>query len=76
MQGVVGQPLGLLRHAVGRKPLDRLGNARVQIPPPVLQQALVGHLVRERMLERVLQVREQHRLEQKLCRLQPPQPHP
>ena len=43
----MGQPFGLLGNALGRKPLNRLGNARVQIAPPVLQQALVGHLVRE-----------------------------
>ena len=44
VQGVVGQPLRLLGNALGRKPLDRLGNARVQITPPVLKQTLVGYL--------------------------------
>jgi hypothetical protein len=46
----------LLGNALGRKPLDRLGNARVQITPPVLQQAVVGHLVRQRVFEGVFEV--------------------
>ena len=70
VQGVVGQPLGLLRHAVGRKLLDRLGDARVQITAPVVQQALVGHLVREGVLESVGELGKQAGLVEKLRRLQ------
>jgi hypothetical protein len=70
VQGVVGQPLGLLGDALARKPLDRLGNARVQITSPVLQQPLVRHLVRERMLERVLEIGKEPDLVKELRALQ------
>jgi hypothetical protein len=58
-QGVVGQPLGLLGDALGREPLDGLGDAGVQGALPVVEQPLVRHLVRERVLERVLEVRKE-----------------
>ena len=57
-QGVMGQPLGLLGHALGREPLEGLGDAGVERALPVVEQALVRHVVRERVLERVLEVRE------------------
>lgn len=66
---MVGQPLGLLGNALCRKPLDRLGNARLQITPPLLQQALIGHLVCERMFERVLEVGKESELIKELCAL-------
>jgi hypothetical protein len=66
LQGVVGQPLGLL----GNKLLDRLGNAGVQITPPVLQQPLVCHLVREGVLERVLKIGKEPDLVEELRSLQ------
>src|SRR5215813_4810440 len=46
--------------------LDRRDDASVQSTPPVLQDAPVGHLVRERMLEGVFEVREDARLVQEL----------
>ena len=55
-QGVVGQPLGLLGDALGREPLEGLGDASVERAPPVVAQPLVRHLVREGVLERVLEV--------------------
>jgi hypothetical protein len=53
-QGVVGQPFSLLADALGSEPLDGPGDAGVQSAPPVVEQALIGHLMRERVLERVL----------------------
>ena len=47
-----------------------LGNARVQISPPVVHQPLVGHLVRERVFERVLEVRKKPDLIEELRGLQ------
>src|SRR5262245_20204343 len=66
LQGVVGQPLGLFGNALGSKLLNRLGNARVQIAPSVLQQALVGHLVREGMFERVSKIGKEPNLIEEL----------
>ena len=65
-QGVMGQPLDLLGEPVGREPLDRLDDAGVEGAPPVLEQAPVGHLVRQRVLERVLEVRKEPRLVEEL----------
>ena len=65
-QGVVGQPLGLLGDALGREPLDGLGDAGVQGALPVVEQPLVRHLVRERVLERVLEVRKEPGLVEEL----------
>ena len=69
-QGVVGQPLGLLGDALGREPLDGLGDAGVKRAPPIVEQPLVRHLVRERMLERVLEIRKEPGLVQELRRLE------
>jgi hypothetical protein len=70
VQGVVGQPLGLLGNAFSRESLDRIGNARMQVTPPVLQQPLVRHVVREGMLECVLEVGKEPDLIKKLRGLQ------
>jgi hypothetical protein len=43
--------------------LDRLHDLRVQADPAVLEQARIGDFVRERVLERVFEVREETRLE-------------
>ena len=69
-QGVVGQPLGLLGHALGRELLDGLGDAGVQGALPLVEQPLVGHLVGERVLERVLEIREESDLIEELRRLE------
>ena len=69
-QGVVGEPLGLLGAALGREPLDGLGDASVQGALLLMEQPLVRHLVRERMLERVLEVREESGLVEELGGLQ------
>ena len=67
---VVREPLDLLGQAVGVSVSMALHDAGVQRPPPLLEQAAVGDLVGERVLERVLQVGEQARLVQELGRLQ------
>jgi len=69
-QGVMGQPLGLLGEVLGREPLDGLGDAGVQGALPVVEQPLVRHLVSERVLERVLEVRKEPGLVEELGRLE------
>ena len=65
-QGMMGQPLGLLGDALGREPLEGLGDAGVEGALPVVEQPLVRHLVRERVLERVLEVRKEPGLVEEL----------
>ena len=69
-QGMVRQPFDLLGHLVPSTCLNNLDQARVQSPPPLLQEAAVGHLMRQGMLEGVLRVRVQTRLIEKLGGLQ------
>jgi hypothetical protein len=49
--GMVGEPLDVLAPAIGREPSEGLGDAGVQRALPVVEQPLVGHLVREGVLE-------------------------
>ncbi len=58
-QRVVRQPLRMFTQPVHIEPLDRAHDLGVKLAAPVLEQAPVGHLVRERVLEGVLQVREE-----------------
>ena len=60
------QPLDLLGQAVGIERLDRLDDPGVQRPPPLVEQAPVGDLVGQRVLEGVLEVREEARLVEEL----------
>jgi hypothetical protein len=69
-QGMVRQAFDLLCRPLGSERLKGLDNARVQHPPPLQQEAAVGHLVGEGMLKRVFLLGEQARLIQELCRLQ------
>ena len=69
-QGMVRQAFDLLGHPLGRERLEGLDNARVQHPPPLQQQAAVGHLVRQGVLEGVFRLGEQAGLVQELRRLQ------
>jgi hypothetical protein len=73
---VVGQPLHVLGQAVGVQCLDGLHNLPMYGTPPLVEQAAVGDLVRERVLEGVFEIGEQRRLVQELRGLQPPQPLP
>src|SRR5215510_3977917 len=64
------QAFDLLREPLRVQRLDPLDDASVQSSPSVLQEAPVGHLVCERMLEGVFEVREDARLVQELGRLE------
>ena len=68
-QGMVRQPFDLLGHAVRRQRLESLDNTRMQHPPPLLEEAAVGHLVRQGVLEGIDALRKQARLVEKLRRL-------
>ena len=65
-QGMVRQAFDLLGHPVGRERLEGLDNARVQHPPPLLQEAAVGHLLRQGMLEGIGRLGEEARLIEEL----------
>ena len=71
------QALDLLREAIGIETLDRFDDRPVERAPPILQHASVRDLVRERVLERVLEVGEKLRLVHELGGLEvrkaPPQ---
>ena len=64
--GVVGESLDVLGEPVGIEPLDHLDDARVQLTASLLQKGAVGHLVRERVLEAVLEVGKEARLVEEL----------
>ena len=68
--GMVRQAVYLLSHSLGRERFDGLDQACMQHPPPLQQQAAVGHLVRQGMLEGVFLFWEQAGLVQKLRRLE------
>src|SRR5215472_4161156 len=61
-KGVVGESFHVLSEPVGVETLQRLDDARVERAPPRLEEAAVGHFVRQRVLERVLELREEARL--------------
>jgi hypothetical protein len=63
---MVRQAVDLLGHPFGRQRLESLDQACMQYPPPLKQEAPVGHLVRQGMLEGVLRLGEQARLVQEL----------
>jgi hypothetical protein len=63
---VVREALDLLGLAAGIERFDRLHDPRVQSPPALLEQAPVGHLVRQRMLEGVFEFGKQARFVQEL----------
>jgi hypothetical protein len=74
-QGMVGQSLGLLGDALGRKPLEGLDDAGVQGALPVVKQTLGRDFVRERVLEGVLEVWEEQeapRTDRRTCFRPPP----
>ena len=52
------QALDMLREAIAVEPLDRFHNRRVKRLPSILEHAAVGDLVRECVLERVLEIGE------------------
>ena len=63
---MVGQPVDVLGQPVRIGPLDGLHDSDVEGAPPVLEQAAVGHFVGQRVLEGVLDIREDPGLVQEL----------
>ena len=63
---MVRQAFDLLGQAVPGERLEGLDDAGVQRPPPLLQQAAVGHLVGEGVLEGVVALGEEARLVEEL----------
>jgi hypothetical protein len=59
-----------LGHLLRRKRLKGLDDAHVQEAPPLLDEAAVGHLVREGMLEGIDSLGDKARLVEELARLQ------
>jgi hypothetical protein len=64
------RPRSHLGRPLGRQRLDGLDQARVQPPPPLQQQAAVGHLMGQGVLEGVFWLGKQAGLVQKLRRLE------
>ncbi len=69
-KGVLGEPVDVLHQAVGIEPLNDLHNAGVQGASALLEQAVVGHLMREGVLEGIVQLGEETRFVEELRRLQ------
>ena len=65
-QGMVRQAFDLLGHPVPSERLQGLDDAGMEHPPPLLQQAAIGHLVRQGVLEGVFVLGEEARLVQEL----------
>src|SRR5262249_22287699 len=69
-QGVVRQPFDLIGPPVPSESFHNLDNTGMQRPPPLLEEATIGHIVRQGVLESVFQLGEEARLIQKLCSLE------
>jgi hypothetical protein len=67
---MVGQVFDLLGQSVGVERFHGVHNACVQHSPPLQQEAAVGHLVRQGMLENIDLLGEQTSLVEELCRLE------
>src|SRR5581483_7379194 len=61
----------VLGQTVWRKPLDRIDDTAVQSATATAEQAAVGHVMGDGVLEGVLEIREQLRLVQELSSLEP-----
>ena len=70
----MGQTLDMLRETIAVKALDRGDDPGVERTPTLVQQAAVGDVVRERVFERVLEVRKETRLVEELGGLEVIQP--
>jgi hypothetical protein len=67
---MVGQAFDVLDHPVPGQCFEALDNAGMEHPTPLLEQAAVGHLVRESVLEGILAVGIQTRFVEEFRRLQ------
>jgi hypothetical protein len=63
---MVGQAFDFLGHLIPDERLQGLYDADMEYPPPLLEEAAVGHLLGEGVLESVDQLGKQTRLVQKL----------
>ena len=70
----MGEPFDLLAEAICVERLDRADDPRMKLAAALLQQAAVRDLVRERVLEGVLEIRKQPRLVDELGSLQAVEP--
>src|SRR5262249_51753958 len=68
---VMGEALDLLAKTGPVEGFDRVHEPRMEMPSPLLEQSLIGDLMRQRVLEGVLEVREEPRFVQELRPLQP-----
>ena len=66
---VMGEALDLLGEPIAVETLHGLGDPSVEVTAPAREEAPIGHLMGERVLERVLEVGEEARLVDKLGRL-------
>src|SRR5215510_724136 len=69
-EGMVGEPFDPLGQALRSEVLEGLHNARVQGTPTLLQQAAVGHLMGQGVLEGILALGKEARLVEELGSLQ------
>ena len=69
-QGVMGEPLDLLPQSVALESLDRFDDPRVDGAPAIGEEAAIRHLLRQRVLERVLRIGKEAGLIEKLPGLQ------
>jgi len=67
---MVRQALDLRGYPVSRKGFEGPDNARVQHPPPLQEETVVGHLVRQGVLKGEVALGEEPRLVEELRRLQ------
>jgi hypothetical protein len=67
---MVGQAFDLLGHPLSDERLQCLDNPGVQAAPPLLQEAFVGHLLGEAVLEGILDLWKQAGLVEEFCGLQ------
>ncbi len=70
VEGVVSEPFGMLAQATVVDRLDRVDDAGMQPAALLVQKRSVSHLVGKRVLEGVLDIREQARLVEKFHDLQ------
>ena len=69
-QGMVRQPFDLLGHPVPGERLEGLDDLGMEHPPPLLEEAVIGDLVGQGVLEGVLALGEEARFVQELGRLE------
>src|SRR5262245_2022957 len=69
-QGMMGQPFDLLGYPVPGKPLEGLDDSSMERPPSLLEEAAVGNLICQSVLEGVLALWEETRFVQELGRLE------